>query len=246
MKILNFLIILFTILFLATSFLLCLDFFSYINFFARYGDTVHGQIGDFWGGIFGAYFGFASFIGILYTIKFQAETSKSAADENTLLHLMNALNENLKTLTIAKEPGNGGREFFKILFERKLKAAFNSKVKEQPSEDHLNIIEQVWQAIYDQYGMGLGLYFRQLYNIVKFIDESSLKEKQRYTRLVRSQLSKGEISMLCYNCITKYGNAKFKALVEKYGLLKDMTDDMFLNNGHKDHYQPSAFGAKAS
>lgn len=226
MKFLNILIILFSTLFLATSVFMLLDYFSCINFFARYGNEVHGQIGDFWGGIFGAYFGFASFIGILYTIKFQVETAKSTADENTLLHLMNALNENLKALTIAKEPENGGREFFKILFDRKLKAAFNSKVKDKPSEDHLKIIEQVWQAIYDQYGMGLGLYFRQLYNIVKFIDESSLKEKQRYTRLVRSQLSKSEISMLCYNCITKYGNEKFKALVEKYGFLKDMTDDM--------------------
>ena len=77
------------------------------------------------------------------------------------------------------------------------------------------------------YGM-LDNYFRYLYRVLKYIDESTLiekKEKYRYVGILRAQLSYMELIMVYYNCLSEYGNEKFKPLVEKYHLLKNIRED---------------------
>ena len=54
----------------------------------------------------------------------------------------------------------------------------------------------------------LAHYFRVLYRIFKFIDEEeNLEEKEKwfYAKMIRSQLSEGELFLLFYNCFTEYG-----------------------------------------
>lgn len=69
-------------------------------------------------------------------------------------------------------------------------------------------------------------YFRNLYRLVKFVDENpyllSLEDKYQYTSIVRSMLSAHELALLFYNCLSYNGNKKFKPLVEKYALLKNI------------------------
>lgn len=78
---------------------------------------------------------------------------------------------------------------------------------------------------YGKYGYMLSHYFRNLYHIVVFIDESkalkTLSEKKKYVSLLRAQLSAPEINLLAWNCMTYHGKA-FKPLVERYKLLKNM------------------------
>jgi len=78
---------------------------------------------------------------------------------------------------------------------------------------------------YGKYGYMLGHYFRNLYHIVKFIDDDkSLKTfelKYKYAKILRAQLSAPEINLIAWNGLTNYGEA-FKPLIEKYRLLKNM------------------------
>lgn len=78
---------------------------------------------------------------------------------------------------------------------------------------------------YGKYGYMLGHYFRNLYHIVKFIDDDkSLKTfelKYKYAKILRAQLSAPEINLIAWNGLTHYGEA-FKPLIEKYRLLKNM------------------------
>lgn len=77
-------------------------------------------------------------------------------------------------------------------------------------------------------------YFRHLYQIMKLIDNSSLletsndviKERYKYTSILRATLSPYELIWLFYNCISLYGNQKFKPLIEKYSLLKNIREDL--------------------
>lgn len=77
-------------------------------------------------------------------------------------------------------------------------------------------------------------YFRHLYRIIKFIDESvflddnSLKivNRYKYACLVRAVLSPYELVWIYYNCLSNYGNEKFKVLIEKYTLLKNIRHDL--------------------
>lgn len=75
-------------------------------------------------------------------------------------------------------------------------------------------------------------YFRHLYRIIKFIDTTDLLEndgeRYEYTSIVRATLSRFELVWLYYNCLFGIGNSKFKPLIEKYALFKNLRDDLLI------------------
>ncbi|MEG1401261.1 putative phage abortive infection protein [Bacteroides sp.] len=89
-------------------------------------------------------------------------------------------------------------------------------------------------------------YFRHLYRIVKFVDESPLlaggfDDKYQYVSMIRAQLSRYELVWLFYNGLSNYGKDKFKPLIEKYSLLKNLRIELLAIEEHKNLYDPSAF-----
>lgn len=76
-------------------------------------------------------------------------------------------------------------------------------------------------------------YFRHLYHIIKFVDTSPLideSDRKEYTTMVRAQLSRYELIWLYYNGVSSYGVEKFKHLIEKYAMLKNLRTDMLVPN----------------
>ena len=71
----------------------------------------------------------------------------------------------------------------------------------------------------------IGHYFRTLYNMVRYVDNSNVENKRDYTRLVRAQLSANELKLLCLNGLGKHGKDKFRPLIVRYMLLKHLSDD---------------------
>lgn len=72
-------------------------------------------------------------------------------------------------------------------------------------------------------------YFRHLYTIIKFVDKTdflSETEKYQYIAMVRATLSRYELVWIYYNGISSIGKAKFKKLIEKYSLLKNLREDL--------------------
>ncbi|MCT7566902.1 putative phage abortive infection protein [Aliarcobacter butzleri] len=61
-----------------------------------------------------------------------------------------------------------------------------------------------------------GAYFGQIYQILKFIDESNIQNKQRYVNIFRAQFTKYELVFLFYHCLGSIGKSGFKKLVEDY------------------------------
>ena len=88
-------------------------------------------------------------------------------------------------------------------------------------------------------------YFRNLYRIVKYVNESPLlsdiHERYQYTSIVRGQLSRYEILWLFYNGLSDYGKDKFKPLIEKYALLKNIRVELLVKIEDKDLYASSAY-----
>ena len=109
-------------------------------------------------------------------------------------------------------------------------------------KEEINVIYEEFFAEYQPY---VGPYFRHLYQVVKLVDQSDfLKEfeaKKFYTNLIRAQLSSDELGLFFYNCLSDRG-AKFKDLVEKYALFKDMSFEVLLNAEHRNLYAPGAYG----
>lgn len=72
----------------------------------------------------------------------------------------------------------------------------------------------------------VGHYFRNLYQILKFVDDATLSDgdKVKYARILRGQLSSDEISLLFFNCLSsKVDSGQFKEYVIKYKMLEHMS-----------------------
>jgi hypothetical protein len=112
-----------------------------------------------------------------------------------------------------------GKECFNYIYGRyKNYYESSTKVEQEPKER----IEIAYEKLFDEYQHIIGHYFRNLYNIIKFIDQSKINNKTFYINIIRAQLSTKELLLLFYNCISEKGNEKFKPLIEKYTLLKTM------------------------
>ena len=125
--------------------------------------------------------------------------------------------------------------------------AFYAGMEKSPDEARqlrLKWINKKYEEFFVIYPL-LGRYFRNLYNVVKFVDQSEFPKefgaKKFYTNLIRAQLSSNELGLLFYNCLSDRG-AEFKKLVEKYALLKDMDFKVLINEEHKNLYDKSAYG----
>jgi hypothetical protein len=93
-------------------------------------------------------------------------------------------------------------------------------------------------------------YFRNLYNILKYIDQSmqiSEVEKDRYSKFLRSQLSEAELIVLFYNSIARIelpgrqslelGYPKMSRLLSKYEILQNMNPRSLIHPIHKDIFE---------
>ena len=88
-------------------------------------------------------------------------------------------------------------------------------------------------------------YFRLMYRILKFVDETALitdEDKYEYTCILRAHLSRYELVWLYYNGLSEYGSEKFKPLIEKYAMLKNLRDDLLVGTCTTSlTYSPEAF-----
>jgi hypothetical protein len=63
-----------------------------------------------------------------------------------------------------------------------------------------------------------------------------------YTNLVRAQLSKYELLILFYDCLSTLGRVKFKPLVEEYAMLKTVSRKDLFHEADSDLYGAGAYG----
>jgi len=114
--------------------------------------------------------------------------------------------------------------------------------EEHKDESEIKRINSAYTKFYKEYQSDLGHYFRNLYNILKFINKKNPGDKFFYTNLLRAQLSSFELLMLFYNCLSQFGKVKFKPLIEEYHFLQNMPRSPLLDKNHTKLYKKSAFG----
>lgn len=180
--------------------------------------------------------------------------------ETTFFNLLDGLNKivsQIETLTIIrKTTTNGttedrrvknGKHCFSDLYESfrhtyMVLRKNNANLKETIDTGSNDLIDAVYFEFYKSNEADLGHYFRFMYQVVKFVDQSALTNKQDYIDILRAQLSTYELILLFINCLSRYGE-KFKPLVEKYSMLKNIADnDELLSFACRDLYDKKAFG----
>lgn len=147
-----------------------------------------------------------------------------------------------------------GRDVFKESFIVMQSLINHYVINENGDEDDKKakeILDTIYAYVYHKMDADYGHYFRNLYRIIKIIDEQDFhsqseeeefKIKYSYSSIVRSQLSDYEIYWMYYNGMYDYGE-KFKPLIEDYALLKILryNEDPTIFK-FKSNYKFSAYG----
>lgn len=134
-----------------------------------------------------------------------------------------------------------GRDTF-VKFRKGLENEYKKTIESDSENDEFYIINKAYINYYLRHQSDLGHYFRNLYHIFKFINNSNISDKSRYTSLVRAQLSNDELVLLFYNSISENGKDEFKPLIEKYHLLKNLNQTSLIRKDeHSKYYKDSAY-----
>ncbi len=175
---------------------------------------------------------------ITNNISFSRTISQTDGDDN---EKESSKNENIKLM--GRDCFRQYYEEFKKIYKRyseEKKTTFESKTMFN-SQLERYLIETAYADLFDDYQSYIGHYFRNLYHILKFVDQSKVSDKKLYAGLIRAQLSTFELVLLFYNCLSSYGN-KFRPLVEKYHLLKNYDINKLTEMEQHTLYSNSAFG----
>lgn len=96
--------------------------------------------------------------------------------------------------------------------------------------DELGENQQLNQSL-DQLSLMLAPYFRTLYNVYRFLDESPYADVVYYNRIIRAQIPDHAMVVLFYNSLTARGR-KFQRYISKFSILDNMPRDLLFNPHH--------------
>ncbi|MFB2680519.1 putative phage abortive infection protein [Shewanella mangrovisoli] len=168
----------------------------------------------------------------------QNETLKVQRFENTFFKMLEFL-ENCRNDVFYQgfqRPPLEGRDAIKALYDAFTEgflcnwvqdSSFNQKRVFKEECKIPEGISEEYSNFYIKYGDELGQYYRTLYNLLKLVDRADfIDDKTVYTNLVRAQLSRYELLLLFYNCISMFGVDKMAPLIKKYNVLKHLESTM--------------------
>jgi hypothetical protein len=99
-----------------------------------------------------------------------------------------------------------------------------------------------YNEYYNRYINDLAHYFRLFYNIIVFIDMNNIENKYFYTKIFRSLLSDSEIGLIALNCVFhEEGRKNLKPLIEKYGILNNLSKHIVKTFKLEKKFEASAF-----
>lgn len=231
-----------------------------------------GPYGDFAAGTLVPFLTFISFLAVVITLRLQRQQLEIQSQElrnsieemkatrkefeiqnttltvqrfeNTFFQMVSLHNNIVDSLESMGENKKNGRAAFMPMYTA-LRSRYTSKLKDREFENNEELvrIRKAYVDFFDLYEHQVGHYFRNLYRIVKFIDESeilSFEEKKTYIGVIKAQLSTYELVLLFYNSLSIIGS-KFLPLIEEYNLLDNLNENLLINKDtHKEIYRQEA------
>lgn len=221
-----------------------------------------GEFGDYLGGILNPIFALLALFALLFTIVLQSRelrnsthelaTSARALNEQsallklqsferTFFEMVRLHHDIIKDLDLVpslhgrpqNKPPTIGRDCFRIFFER-LKEYHGQANRELGGREQLAIVQNAYSHFYQAHQHEIGHYFRNLHRILKFVDESTVKNKAQYAGILRAQLSSFELALLFYNALNPVGD-KLKLHVERYAMLENLDLNLLCNPADEVH-----------
>lgn len=154
------------------------------------------------------------------------ETTKNSF-EDTFFRMINELDDIMNNIKLRDSisqysfiTGESKTETFEISSVsaiRKINELLQDEIKTREDE----AFPEIYDRFYADFIGYVGHYFRWLYYVIIYIDQSTGTDKLFYINLLRARLSDEEITLISYNGAVEHGK-KLKPLIEKYSLLKNI------------------------
>jgi Putative phage abortive infection protein len=180
----------------------------------------------------------------------QNKTLRLQKFENTFFQLLTLFTSIVNSLDLRSKRNTSdiiasGRDCFEIFYKR-LTAELNNAEIDHSDNDETTIDEVIdaYSKFYSLNRSDMSHYFRTIYHIIKFIDKSEIENKKQYVAIARAQLSSYEQILIFYNCLHENGVEKFKPLIEKYALFKNLDVGLLVSQDHLKLYKESAYRLK--
>ncbi|ECM2321699.1 hypothetical protein TN69_16855 [Salmonella enterica subsp. enterica serovar Typhimurium] len=218
--------IIYSLLFLAVI-LMLIVFVSYVCKFGMYSwsDSVEkwGQFGDYIGGVLNLALAFISIMLVCFTLYSTSRQSSIQSFESVLFELLRFHKDNLSEIKTTYSDGKVyvGREALSLYITEVKFNLLNIVDDSLPLDERLELSVNMVYLEGDNFA-NVGHYFRNIYHIFKHINDSNYlteKEKTKYAKLVRAQISSIESGAMLLNGFSSVGKPA-KKFIEKYSLLQ--------------------------
>lgn len=202
-----------------------------------------GIFGDYAGGVIGTLTGLISVVFLYRTYRIQIEISRtqefqqqSSQFETTFFMLLSQQRSILQQIegeitdSYGVKRNYGGYAYIGML-RQNLEIRLSDLTYEELliSTDNKNILKvnvhSLYHDLFKSHASQLGHYFRHLYHIVKFVDESPEPNKKKYVDIIQSQMNTDELYLTAINGISNYGRKRMLPLLDKYSFLENLIVD---------------------
>lgn len=186
-----------------------------------------GTFGDYMGGTIGSILGFASIVLVCFTFVKQNNSQILQQFESTFFNLLSlqieiknsisgCLNIDIKGLSDKLLGSEYINELVKHIYTESLQCEYSILEYKQYLLDRFEDLDQAEQT--------LGFYFRHLYHIFKYVDESNIpdKMKNKYIGILQAQMNDNELHICFLNSFSKYGKEKFYPILSKYNFFENI------------------------
>jgi len=187
--------------------------------------TDWGTFGDYVGGIVGTLFNILGVALIFLTFKRQEDYSHIERFETTFFNLLENQREIVKSLSgsIEESTAKVGYDYISTFSSHIHRYVDKVSIESDNEAFSQKILNDAYKKVYQgRTAANLGHYFRHLYHIIKYIDESSISDKKKYVDIVQSQMSDDELYCNFYNSISDLGIKRFLPLLRKYDFFENI------------------------
>ncbi|MDF9619535.1 putative phage abortive infection protein [Pseudomonas entomophila] len=209
-----------------------------------------GEFGDSFGTLNALFSGLA-FSGVLITLLIQRkdllEAREQSARQQIESQFYNMLSLQQQIVQAFDLHGRGdkgrvavGRDCFRI-WVNKIKKEYSGWGKQFDFADSQERAVKAYGSIMVENKGDLGLYYRSLYSIFRFVESSDYSDKKGFPLVVRSLLSDYELVMLYYNCLTGDGE-KFKRFAVAHALFDNLDVTLLAAEEHVVFMEKAAYG----
>ena len=176
-------------------------------------------------------------------LKSQSEFIERPIFENNFFQLLSSFNDYVANtrVTASKTVLEGHDAYGQIFAKLKLNLFGYMGMREPRSA----IFRDEYEIFYQGNKDDLGPYYRQLYNILKFIRNSNLEDQKFYSNIVRAQISSSELTLLACNIASPHGSKKMAPLIKEFEFLKYCDDAIFFKDDGWDTHLDEFFSGWA-